>query len=1192
MEPVPSSSSVLGSPEPTPHKGRRSAMKTTVSNKSQGQVRVKFAGVSVDDTARPLSPPSPYTERSASRPEYRPAVQRTISTGSIARSLSSARVCPRNVENVEVLKNIINTLRANRIPGPQLFRSRTEFKKVLGFGGEGNVRGIDESVDERISNMKLSKAERPKWKRFAIKRHGPQDGIQAYKLKNYLAAAEAEINTLCNLLRGHPNIVQLRGWGLCLDTLESTQDISKSQGDLSLFNLHLPLLVLERADEDLKQFLKHVFDDDARTYGNSPESLAEEGRSQAREFSATEPRSSPPMIAAGLSRSERVSLSGSTLQGNDDEPYKYVAAETESQEASSRPDKFWVVNGMDRHELLRRLFIDIGNGLQGLHERNITHGDLKPRNVLVFRKGPMWMAKLCDFGHSNSFDSSDDHAPYIGTPDWRPHWFGTIGKKHNIATLKDFDLAVYGALVWSSFCPNLRGKAPLISDEYWSADPCKLFERDIREIVPAECGRSFLGSKATLVRRIGRLVQGTVCASYLKYKDAEGNPEPGSKHLLDERPWEHLYSPTVRSARYVWSRIAATKQDTNHKGNREYSVAGITIKTNPQATAETEARDHHNISTNSRYSATHAEGWRGRQQRGLHQTSSLTIDGMSSSVKEPIRTTDYETSIFSREMASSSDGLRLLHDKLRCLILDPSKDLTNIKLLYNLARLRATEANSTIWNSIPARHNIVELALVSTPPLDIYVMAWLCRGGVGTEEVRSLPARYSVWKVILDPAVLNESERLERFLLLMESGARIDQTLDGHPTMERPNPILSTYLHSCQLATRAAVANEICRHYQRILATTEPKTCQPDTTRYYMTAARSCRPRGMNDDPVIIDNSTALGNIELDKRGHKAAYPFLKLNFEQLLDNQNDMYLARMKQLSHASSETTPLLTTHYRKLQRSPTLDIDTSHTSRNNPTGPVVLDGQAFTNNKLDNIGLPLPTMKPSLPGWIKCGNAFINELTHSVTFKRPTMDLSQLRHISIGQIGSGNELEIDLADFVLPADPEEDDHALRQRIKRRFPFFDEAWYSSEGHRDISPGKDKEDVLGALKDDDKWDQEPTPALLSAFEIKPPDFSTEAFLSRNFSTLLFLIQYPTTTFGLLWELVIFIHDLTGAPIAVSYAALYEELKSLDTARRPLLSLLRLPMVFGRTIVLLLAGVVCLLGAALVAAVVLAIVLG
>ncbi|KAI3316639.1 hypothetical protein HD806DRAFT_527701 [Xylariaceae sp. AK1471] len=229
MKPIKSSEpSLLATPQ---REERRPAMKRSISTKSQIKGHVKW------DTLP--SPRSPITERSVPRLEHCPSLQSNISSRSNSRlERSSARVPPRNDGDVEVLKRIVNTLRLRKVPGPQLFRARTEFKKKLGFGAEGNVRTTDQYVNEEIKSLELCKVEgsqieRPKWNKFAIKRHGPHDINSGLKLKNYLAAAEAEIHTLSKLLRGHPNIVQLRGWGLCLDTIESTQNTSEPPTDLS-----------------------------------------------------------------------------------------------------------------------------------------------------------------------------------------------------------------------------------------------------------------------------------------------------------------------------------------------------------------------------------------------------------------------------------------------------------------------------------------------------------------------------------------------------------------------------------------------------------------------------------------------------------------------------------------------------------------------------------------------------------------------------------------------------------------------------------------------------------------------------------------------------------------------------------------------------------------------------------------------
>ncbi|KAI1110061.1 hypothetical protein F5Y14DRAFT_382373 [Nemania sp. NC0429] len=1053
--------------------------------------------------------------------------------GRAAGERSSARSCSRNVEANEVLKNIMDTLRVHKIPGPQLFRWETEFQKHLGEGGEGSVRGTQESVNKRISGLKLGKTERPKWDKFAIKRHRVPKGMEAMvrhksspkgaeAIKSCFEAAEAEIKALSHLLRGQRNIVQLRGWGLCLDTLEQTQNLPGLPTDTLFSNLQLPLLVLERGDGDLEQFLKHVFgsDDETKARGGSLESVAEEGR-------------------VGTPLPEPVSFSGSTL--NEDENVILYNQKTEPQEISNDSPKFWIINGMNQHEVLRRLCIDIGHGLRALHNINMTHGDLKPQNVLVFREGPVWIAKLCDFGHSNSFDASKNDAVYLGTPSWRPHWFGDDQERRDIATLQDFDLTVYGLLVWSAFCPSLRGRPPRISAKYPHAKPHELFQNDLREMIPKGCGQRILGGKAALVRRVNRLVRGTVCASYDRY----GESKDGVCRLV-ERPWEKLYNNTVRATRALWtSTLATTKQSLKLQADGERSAT---------------RGDTETISRN-------VTGTRSRR----HDKASI------------ISARDIDYNIPPLEIIADTDDTMRLHGNLLDLIRKNPRDLGDHALLYSQARLRANRVDLATWRSCSERINIVEEALKCRPPLNIYTMAWLCKGPVGTKEVRSLPAHYLTWEPILDRGFLNESKRLELFLLLMQFGAPIEQTLDGHPEKKPGRSILMTYLRSCRLAIRAVVSDVICRRYEKI-----PAAAASDDTRYYMTAAVECRPSGTNND---VKTSTALGNIRMDRREHKAAYPFLKLNFEQLLDEQIDISDgADSRRPSHASTnEETPLQADRHRDLPR--------YLGGEDQGANPADVDMEDASNPP-----------EPPLPGWSEYGGAFINELTGSITLTRPKLGLAQMRGINIGHPGSQNLLEIDLADFLLPPNPssssslerEEDPRILRQRVRRRFPPFDEAWFSSRGWGDIPPDSrddddddEDEDVLGAIRDHSMWEREPARATSSAFEIRPPDFSAEVFLSRNFSTLLFFIQYPATTLGLLWELVVLLHRKAGDPILVAYEALRGEVRSLNVTRRPLLGLLRwAAMVLARAAVLLLAGLVCLLCAALVVAVVLALTLG
>ena len=291
-------------------------------------------------------------------------------------------------DKVEILGRLLQTLEDSRVPGPQFFRLRQEFSVSLGEGGQGNVRGIDPTVAERYD--KAGEEVRRKWpvRLIAIKQYqerndnrvvakpaAENDRAVAHarikadnELTSRFRAAEREVLALGPpAFRGHPNIVQLVGWGLCLDTLESPHDLS------CCGPLQLPLLVLERADMNFEQFLRLKVASLARRRHHGSVLDPEEAR---HEEQWQEPHVEMPRGTGGLSSFAIHALAflwKRFTQG--------------------------IGLAQDPYETIRLLCIDIGQGLGCLHQHGFTHGDLKPENVLIFRtKKEGWQAKLCDFG--------------------------------------------------------------------------------------------------------------------------------------------------------------------------------------------------------------------------------------------------------------------------------------------------------------------------------------------------------------------------------------------------------------------------------------------------------------------------------------------------------------------------------------------------------------------------------------------------------------------------------------------------------------------------------------------------------------------------------------------------------------------------------------------------------------------------
>jgi serine/threonine protein kinase len=107
--------------------------------------------------------------------------------------------------------------------------------------------------------------------------------------------------------------------------------------------------------------------------------------------------------------------------------------------------------------LVSRLLLDICRGLRALHACRITHGDLKPTNVLVFKDTVGTLAaKISDFGCSLiQRDDSDEMVELTGfSPPWDAPEAGT---KIRASLLHKTDIYSYGLLYWWA---RLGGRFP------------------------------------------------------------------------------------------------------------------------------------------------------------------------------------------------------------------------------------------------------------------------------------------------------------------------------------------------------------------------------------------------------------------------------------------------------------------------------------------------------------------------------------------------------------------------------------------------------------------------------------------------------------------------------------------------------------------------------------------------------------
>lgn len=94
-----------------------------------------------------------------------------------------------------------------------------------------------------------------------------------------------------------------------------------------------------------------------------------------------------------------------------------------------------------------KLCLDVGAGLDAIHQLDIVHGDMKPANVLIFNQDGL-TAKLADFGMSLYDDMHAGEIPK-GTPGWQAPEI-QLGSPLRPSDLLKADNYSFGLLLWSS----------------------------------------------------------------------------------------------------------------------------------------------------------------------------------------------------------------------------------------------------------------------------------------------------------------------------------------------------------------------------------------------------------------------------------------------------------------------------------------------------------------------------------------------------------------------------------------------------------------------------------------------------------------------------------------------------------------------------------------------------------------------
>lgn len=116
------------------------------------------------------------------------------------------------------------------------------------------------------------------------------------------------------------------------------------------------------------------------------------------------------------------------------------------------------------HSDLCNICLGIGRGLEALHRESISHGDIKPANVLihdqwvsehdVWSSTPRWLPKLCDFGLAVTLKEDGGRSKprkYLGTGGWKPPecYLDSPPASHQMC-----DIFAYGLVSWCVFIGN------------------------------------------------------------------------------------------------------------------------------------------------------------------------------------------------------------------------------------------------------------------------------------------------------------------------------------------------------------------------------------------------------------------------------------------------------------------------------------------------------------------------------------------------------------------------------------------------------------------------------------------------------------------------------------------------------------------------------------------------------------------
>lgn len=385
--------------------------------------------------------------------------------------------------------------------------------------------------------------------------------------------------------------------------------------------------------------------------------------------------------------------------------------------------------------------------------------------------------------------------------------------------------------------------------------------------------------------------------------------------------------------------------------------------------------------------------------------------------------------------------------------------------IYSLARLRS-RVRLCCWERNCS--NLLEMAIQAQPGLEMSALAWLARGEVGMYEVKELRPLRSVWCHILSPSkLMDESQCLDRFLLLLQFGARVEMKLTEHPPRQgfRERSIVVHYIQNCRPVIVPTVMEEIRRRFSEA----REKGCiGPDTKDYFQISATLRPPNFLRD----------------------LARHLIPSAIECILSNEtsNDV-LSALSDEANASFKSTKKHSVEtsrdYKEIQRL----LKPRYTGNSLGVG-----GNVRRSESNPAQSLPLgweevvvrSTKRKSDP---EIGRYYREEATGSLTLLRPHFSLYVVRQLILGMNGAKKVLYLDLNGFVNLNTVQEARRDWESILTDRFPSYNVDWFRVEAYKEHS----QRDVLSEIKED--WRLPSLPSLpsfprtgadeISSFEIR-----------------------------------------------------------------------------------------------------------